>query len=104
VDSTFPIRAGVSMNWVPHLRRGLIATKVGYRAEHDPVLRVGGVLGFLLPRKLPTLAAFGVEDGASKVVFQSDGAHPSRSTVTVVPIWEIRRALRLILHGARSRS
>ena len=26
--------------WVPHLRRGLIATKVGHRAKHDPVLQV----------------------------------------------------------------
>jgi hypothetical protein len=23
--------------WVPHLRRGLIATKVGHRAKHDPL-------------------------------------------------------------------
>ena len=67
MDSTFPIRAGVSMNWVPHLRRGLIATKVGYRAEHDPLFRVGRAFGFSLPRKLPTLAAFGVEDGAPGV-------------------------------------
>ena len=51
-------------NRVPHLRRDLIATKVGYRAEHDPVFRAGRVSGFSLPRKLPILAAFGVEDGA----------------------------------------
>jgi hypothetical protein len=30
-------------NWVPHLRRGFIATKVGCRAEHDPLFRVGRV-------------------------------------------------------------
>ena len=51
------------MNWVPHLRRGLIATKVGYRAEHDPLFRVERVSGFLLPRKLSTLDAFASKMG-----------------------------------------
>jgi hypothetical protein len=35
-----PSMMGDRKNWVPHLRRGFIAPKVGYRAKHDPLFRV----------------------------------------------------------------